>query len=114
MSRHDPLVRVLHMRDHACEAVEMIRDAHRSDLDSNRMLCLALTRLLEVVGEAARRVPPEFRAQYPDIPWRNISDLRNRLIHGYDKVDLDRLWNISQDELLPLIEQLENIIAEHQ
>jgi uncharacterized protein with HEPN domain len=112
MSRRKPMVYVRHMRDHAREAVEMARGRSRGDLDADRMLNLSLVRLMEVIGEASRRVPNEFRSGYPRVPWRDISDLRNQLIHAYDTVDFDTLWRIIQDELPPLIEQLESIIAE--
>ena len=54
-------------------------------------LKLALVRLLEIIGEAASRVPKEERALYPTLPWVQLVGLRNRLIHGYDTVDLDIL-----------------------
>ena len=111
MTRHDPLVRIHHMLDHAREAVELLEDRTRGDLDTERMLSLALVRLMEIVGEAASRVPEEFRSRYPQIPWRDVSDLRNRLIHGYDQVNFDILWTIIRDDLPPLIEQLDAIIA---
>ena len=113
MSRHDPMTRVRHMLDHAQEARDMAVDRQRSDLDTDRQFELSLVRLMEIVGEAASRVPPEFRQQYPDVPWRDISDFRNRLIHGYDEVDLDVLWKIITDELDPLIQDLEAIIRDH-
>ena len=87
MSRHESSVRLSHMLDHAREAVTMAAGKTREDLQSDRMLNLALVRLLEVVGEAASRTPAEERAQYPEIPWGPIVGLRNRLIHGYDSVD---------------------------
>jgi uncharacterized protein with HEPN domain len=68
MSRHDPLVRVHHMLDHAREAVEMVRNRSRTDLDTDRMLNLALVRLMEVVGEAAAWVPEEFQSRHPQVP----------------------------------------------
>jgi uncharacterized protein with HEPN domain len=110
MTRHDPTVRVRHMRDHACEAVEMARGRSRADLDADRQLNLALVRLMEVVGEAAARVPEEFRRQHPELPWQDIADLRNRLIHGYDMVNLDVLWAIIQEDLPPLVAQLQVIL----
>jgi len=94
------------MLDHAREAVEMTEGRSRSDLDADRQLNLALVRLLEVVGEAAARVPEDYRQQHPDIPWRDIADLRNRLIHGYDTVNFDILWTIIRKDLPPLIEML--------
>ena len=112
MSRHEPMIRVRHMLDHAREAMEMVRHRSRTDLDTNRMLSLALVRLMEIVGEAAVRMPEAFRSRYPEIPWRDVADLRNRLIHGYDTVNFDILWTIIQEDLPPLIEQLEAILKQ--
>ena len=114
MTRHDPTVRIHHMLDHAREAVEMADGRTRDELDSDRMLVLALIRLLEVTGEAATHVPQAFRERHPDVPWREVMDLRNRLIHGYDTVNLDILWTIIQDDLPPLIEKLEEILDEEE
>jgi uncharacterized protein with HEPN domain len=71
------------MLDHA---VELARGRTRTDLDTDRLLNLALVRLLEIVGEAANRVPKEEQTQYPRVPWPQIVGLRNRLIHGYDSI----------------------------
>ncbi len=98
------------MIDHASEAVAMASGKNREDLDTDRKLNLALVRLLEIVGEAASRTPPEERAQHSQIPWGQIVGLRNRLIHGYDSVDLDILWQIVTKDLPALIEALEQIV----
>jgi len=79
----------------------------RADLDSDRQFNLALVRLLEIVGEAANRVPEDQRARIPEVPWLQIVGLRNRLIHGYDEVDFDILWQIVSRDLPRLIEILE-------
>jgi uncharacterized protein with HEPN domain len=55
---------------------------------------LALLKLVEIVCEAATRIPEPMQAAHPGIPWRGIIGTRNRLIHGYDAVDYDILWNI--------------------
>jgi uncharacterized protein with HEPN domain len=104
------MVRVHHMLDHAWEAVETVRRRFRTDLDTDRMLNLALVRLLEVISEAAVRIPEEFRLRYPQVSWRDMANLRNRLIQGYDTINFDILWTIIQEELPPLIEQLETIV----
>jgi|SRR5918911_1836553 uncharacterized protein with HEPN domain len=98
-----------HMLEHAKEAVSFAEDRTREDLYTDRLLNLALTRLLEVIGEAAGRVPVELRAQHPGIPWPQIVGLRNRLTHGYDSIDLDILWQIVTRDLPPLIASLEII-----
>ena len=111
MSRHESVVRLRHMLDHAQEAVAMAAGKTRDDLDTDRKLNLALVRLLEIVGEAANRTPADERAQYRDIPWAQIVGLRNRLIHGYDSVDFEILWQIINHDLPPLIEALEQIVS---
>jgi uncharacterized protein with HEPN domain len=73
---------------------------------------LALTRLLEIVGEAANRLSEDTRGKYAQIPWPQIIGLRNRLVHGYDAVDLDILWDIARQDLPPLIAALERIVEE--
>jgi uncharacterized protein with HEPN domain len=106
----DDLVRLRHMLDSAKEAVELIQGKSRADLDTNRVVSLALVRLLEIVGEAANRVTTATRLQYPDIPWSQIVGLRHRLIHGYDTINLDILWKILTEDLPALITQLKRII----
>jgi uncharacterized protein with HEPN domain len=91
MSHHEDTVRIRHMLDSADEALSLIEGKKRGDLDSDRLLGLALVRLLEVLGEAASRISKDYRAVHPEIPWMQIIGLRNRLIHGYDSVDMDIL-----------------------
>ena len=109
MPQHNPDVRLRHMLDAAREAAQMAQGKTRADLDTDRPLNLSLVRLLEIVGEAASRVPPGERAQYSGIPWLQIIGLRNRLIHGYDNVDFDILWEIVTRDLPHLIAALEKI-----
>jgi uncharacterized protein with HEPN domain len=110
MSKHDPKVALGQVLSHAQEAVDISRGKTRSDLDSDRLLNLALTRLVEIIGEAANRVPETVRAKYPDVPWLQMIGARNRLIHGYDSVDFDILWAIVSRDLPVLIAQLESIL----
>lgn len=99
-------VRLLHMLEHAREAIQLMAGRTRPDLDTDRVLSLALVRLLEIVGEAAARVSSDARARRPAIPWTEIVSLRNRLIHGYDSVDLDVLWTIVDTDLPALVRVL--------
>jgi uncharacterized protein with HEPN domain len=92
------------------EAMTMVQGKKRSDLNSDRMMELSLVRLVEIIGEAAARVGTESREKYPSIPWLQIVGMRNRLIHGYDAVDLNVLWDTIIDDLPPLIDELEKIL----
>ncbi len=107
MSRDDPQVRLRHMLAYAKEAVELTRDRKRADLEIDRALGLAIIRCVEIVGEAASRIPVAIQRRYPKIPWQQIIGMRNRLIHGYDFVDYDIVWNTVTDDLPPLIAELE-------
>jgi uncharacterized protein with HEPN domain len=87
------------MRDYTAEAVALSQGKTRADLDRERVLALALIRLCEVISEAASKVPPELRERHPQIPWAQIVSFRNRLIHGYDDVDLDIVWQMLTGDL---------------
>lgn len=110
MSQHDDSVRLRHMLDHAREAVQFSARRTRADLDSDRLFELTLTRLVEVIGEAATRVSAATRAQHMAIPWPQIVGMRNRLIHGYDTVNRQLLWDTIQQDLPALIAALETIL----
>lgn len=110
MPNHDPMVRLLHMRDYAKQALGMVSGKTREDLDKNEMLRLALTRLMELVGEAAAQYPRELQAQYPQIPWPKLISMRNKLIHAYDFVDYDIVWGAITKNIPQLLAELEKII----
>lgn len=112
MTQHDAKTRMKHMLEHAREAVATLGDRDAESLGANRILLLALTRLVEVVGEAAARVPPEARSEYAQVPWREAADTRNLLIHGYDIVRHDILHATIRVHFPPLIAQLEQILGE--
>lgn len=99
MSRRNPRVALEQMRDHVREILAFAEGRQRRDLDIDRQFELAMVRLLEIIGEAATRVPGDQRSAYPDIPWSQLIGLRNHLIHGYDSVDRDILWRIVVDDL---------------
>lgn len=111
MTRHDDAARLRHMLDHARKAVRLAQGKARPDLDADELFGLAMTRLLEIIGEAATRVSPATRQQHPQIPWMSIAGMRHRLIHGYDVVDFDILWHVVQEDLPALIRELEKAIG---
>ena len=111
MPRRDPRLALTHMLEHAREAAALAEGKTRSDLAADRTLSLALVRLLEIVGEAATRVPHDIRKLDATVPWADIVGMRNRLIHGYDAVDLDVVWRIVSQDLTPLIAALDRLLG---
>lgn len=109
MLKHD-LVRVKHMRDGAEEIQKFIQGKTKNDLEHDRMLSLAIVQLLEIIGEAANKVTPEFCAKYTQIPWKSVVGMRNRLIHGYFDIDLNIVWKTAVDEIPSLNKALTEII----
>jgi len=105
----DDKIRIQHILDAAGEAVNFTKDRSRTDLDTDRQLNLSLVRLLEVIGEAARGISPKFRNEYPQLPWRSMAGMRNRLIHGYFDINLDVVWRTVTEDLPSLINQLKNL-----
>lgn len=92
MSRRDDRVSMRQMLDHAAEAMEALKERSRAELDQDRLLNLAIVRLLEIVGEAAGRVSESGRLAHPEIAWASIIGMRHRLAHGYDQINLDIVW----------------------
>jgi uncharacterized protein with HEPN domain len=70
----------------------------------------AVVRRIEIIGEAARRVSQETRDKYPQIPWREMTSMRNLVIHEYDVVDIKQVWDTVQNKLPPLIKELSKIV----
>jgi uncharacterized protein with HEPN domain len=110
MTRHDDL-RLRHMRDHGREALELIRSVDQAAFRRDRLLQLGVVRLLEIMGEAAAHTPGSVKSEHPEIPRRDISDLRNRLVHGYATVDLNIVWSILQHDLPALVAQFDVILG---
>ena len=110
MSRHEDSVSLRQMLDHIEEAAALAQGRTRDDLESDRLFFLALLKLVEIVGEAATRVSQATQAAHPELPWREVIGTRNRLIHGYDAVDYDILWEIVSTDFPPLAEQLKAVV----
>ncbi len=108
----DDNVRIRHILDAAREAVAFTKGRSRADLDTDRKLNLSLVRLLEIVGEAGRSLSQEFRQEHPDLPWKSMVGMRDRLIHGYFDVNLDVVWETITEDLPGLVTKLEKIVVD--
>ena len=106
----DDLVYVGHMLDVARSITEKVAGKARADFDADENLRLALTHLIQTIGEAARRVSPGFQQSHPQIPWKNIIGMRHRVVHDYIHVDYDLVWDAVTLDVQPLLVELERIV----
>ena len=99
-----------HMLDVSVQAVEKLRGKSREDFEADDNLRLALTHLIQMIGEAARRVDPESRQRYPQIPWSDVIGMRHKIVHDYLDVDFDVVWEVVTSDLPELIAQLRPLV----
>ena len=106
----DDLVYVGHMLETARKILSKVAGTERPAYEEDENLQLALTYLLQVIGEAARRISTDFRAAYPDIPWDKIIGMRHKVVHDYLEVDENIVWDTATTDIPALVQFLEKIV----
>jgi uncharacterized protein with HEPN domain len=94
------------------DSLEITRGMDDETFSQDKTTLKAVLYNLAVIGEAARKVPEEVTARYPSIPWREMGDMRNVVIHEYFGIDLKILWETIKNELPPLENRLKAILAD--
>ena len=109
MTRDKTAVSLSQMLDYAREISAFVQDVTFAEFERDRMRNLAVIRLIEIIGEAANRISLEFQQNHPEISWREIINMRKRLLHGYDVLALEVVWSAATEDIPPLIKMLEII-----
>ena len=98
--------------DAAEKAVRFVSGLTFEEFRDNDEKVYAVIRALEVIGEASKSVPTHVRRRYPEVPWKEIAGMRDKLIHGYFGVNLKRVWDTVQIDLPPLRDVVERMLRE--
>jgi uncharacterized protein with HEPN domain len=107
------LLRLEHMVD-AVEQIELLlADRSVDALSTDRVTRAAFERFLEIASEASRHLPDAWKDEHPEIAWRRLADLGNRLRHAYNQVDVHLLWNVYAMNSGPLKDALQQLTAKH-
>ena len=91
----------------------LVDDFSCSEFETDFRTNYAVVRALEIIGEAAKRLPTSLREQYPKIPWRGMAGMRDRSIHGYDTVDLQIVWDVVKKDIPEIKPQIQQILADY-
>lgn len=112
MPPRDPLRRVRDILDAAGAIRSYVEGMDESAFRSDRRTLDAVLRNLTVIGEAARNVPEEFRARFPEVPWLEMSDMRNVVVHEYFGVDVGILWQTVTKDVAELEAALGTVVSD--
>lgn len=100
------------MLDSAEKAISFVGEIEFAQFENDEKTSFAVLRALEIIGEAAKKVPDEFRANHTEIPWREIAGARDKLTHEYFGVNLSVVWKTIKEDLPGLIVHLRDILAD--
>jgi uncharacterized protein with HEPN domain len=112
MSKHDPAVTLRHLAEYAMRAQQFCSHNSLEQLSADWEKRAAFERVMEILGEAVKRLPPELISRYPQVDWRGIAGMRDRISHGYDAVDYDLLWRSVETRVPGLIITVNQMLSD--
>jgi uncharacterized protein with HEPN domain len=92
----------------------LLKGVTYDQFESDFRINFAVVRALEIVGEATKRLPMTLRDQYPNIPWKQMAGMRDRIIHGYDTVDLEIVWDVVKQDIPQIKPQIQQILKDYE
>ena len=91
----------------------LLKDVSYAQFEADFRINFAVVRALEIIGEATKRLPDGLRQAYPDIPWRGMAGMRDRIIHAYDTVDFEIVWDVVKKDIPHIKSQIQQILKDY-
>ncbi len=110
--KRDDTVYLAHMLMSISKIMRYSEGKNYSDFIQNEMLQDALIHQVQIIGEASSRVATEIKKKYKEIPWIDIKNMRNKLVHDYFGVDIDEVWKVVQKDLPDLRQQIKKVLTD--
>jgi len=111
--KKDSLVFIKHIWDFIISIENYTLNKTKKDFLMNEMMQDAIFRKIEIIGEAVKNLPFNFTDKYSTVPWKDIAGMRDKLIHHYFGVDLNKVWNVVKMDIPPLKKEIKKILEEH-
>ena len=96
------------MLENARRAIQFVQGMDFETFSNDEKTLYAVIRAIEIIGEAAAKIPDEVRSDYPKVPWREVKGMRNKLVHNYFGINMEVVWQTVQEDLPELIEALKS------
>lgn len=110
----DPIVFIKHIRDSITDIERYTKSVSKDKFFKNKMLQDAIIHKVEIIGEAAKNLSASFIKKYPPVPWKDIIGMRDKLIHNYFGVNIERVWIVVQEDIPQLKMQIDEILRENE
>jgi len=112
MSKHDDRLTLRQIIEYVGHAQALCAGRTVEQLEADWEKAFAFERVMEVLGEAVKRLPEELRQRYSQVPWKLVAGMRDKISHGYDSVDYQTLWDAVQNDLPELVTTAQQMLAD--
>lgn len=108
--QHKDIIRLRHIFDETGEIERFVKGYSFEDFRKDSKTVHAVMRAIEIIGEAASKISPEYKAEHDQIPWNQIVGMRNHLVHVYFDVDYETVWKTVQEDIPHLVDLVEKLL----